>query len=209
MHMETSSRPGDYLTNETSIDKRTKLFHKYVYPYKNLIYHICIKHTASYENISDNYNEVLVNFFKYVDTYDTSKPIKTWIYAVTVRLVYDLESKRKRFQRTGDVGEIPIEQVVSDEVLSDDGISANAMTLENYRELYSDEVLFALDQLKPMYREPFLLQVAGYRLDEITEILHQNGSMKNANIETTKSRIFLAKKQLRELLTRDGERKTD
>lgn len=205
--MEQKNRADNYLTDNKSIEKRTQLFYKYVYPYKNLIFHICIKHTASYEDVRDNYNEVLVNFYKYVDTYDTSKSIKTWIYAVTVRLVYDLETRRKRFQRTGDVGDISVEQIVSDELLDEDGPSANAMTLENYQELYSDEVLYALDRIRPMYREPFLLQVAGYRLDEITEILHQQGSMKNANIETTKSRIFLAKKRLRELLTRDGKRK--
>lgn len=207
--MEPKNRADNYLTDNKSVEKRTQLFYKYVYPYKNLIFHICIKHTASYEDVRDNYNEVLVNFYKYVDTYDTSKAIKTWIYAVTVRLVYDLETRRKRFQRTGDVGDIPIEQIVSDELLDEDEPSANAMTLENYQELYSDEVLYALDNIRPMYREPFLLQVAGYRLDEITEILYQQGSMKNANIETTKSRIFLAKKRLRELLTRDGKRKED
>lgn len=205
--MKQKNRADNYLTDSNSIEKRTQLFYQYVYPYKNLIFHICIKHTASYEDVRDNYNEVLVNFYKYVDTYDTSKAIKTWIYAVTVRLVYDLETKRKRFQRTGDIGNIPIEQIVSDELLDEDGLSANAMTLENYQALYSDEVLSALDHIRSMYREPFLLQVAGYSLDEITEILYQQGSIKNANIETTKSRIFLAKKRLRELLTRDGKRK--
>lgn len=205
--MKHKNRADNYLTDSNSIEKRTQLFYQYVYPYKNLIFHICIKHTASYEDVRDNYNEVLVNFYKYVDTYDTSKAIKTWIYAVTVRLVYDLETKRKRFQRTGDIGNIPIEQIVSDELLDEDGLSANAMTLENYQALYSDEVLSALDRIRSMYREPFLLQVAGYSLDEITEILYQQGSIKNANIETTKSRIFLAKKRLRELLTRDGKRK--
>lgn len=205
--MKSKNRAENYLVDKKSIDERTQLFYKYVYPYKNLIFHICIKHTASYENVRDNYNEVLVNFYKYVDTYDTSKSVKTWIFAVTVRLVYDLETKRKRFLRTGDVGDLDIDQITSDELLEEDGICANAMALDNYRELYSDEILHALDQIKTMYREPFLLQVAGYRLDEITEILHQKGGMKNANIETTKSRIFLAKRKLRELLTRDGKKK--
>ena len=81
------------------------------------------------------------------------------------------------------------------------------MTEDNYEDLYSDDILQALQLLKPKYREPFLYQLAGYRLDEITDMLYANGSLKNNNIETTKGRIFLAKKQLRELLTRDGERR--
>ena len=107
--MKSKNRAENYLVDKKSIDERTQLFYKYVYPYKNLIFHICIKHTASYENVRDNYNEVLVNFYKYVDTYDTSKSVKTWIFAVTVRLVYDLETKRKRFLRTGDVGDLDID----------------------------------------------------------------------------------------------------
>lgn len=198
---------SNYLTDEESIKTRTALFNKYVYPYRNLIYHICIKNTASEDNIRDNYNEVLLNFYKYVCTYDPARSVKTWIYAVTTRCVFDLEGKRSRFKRTGDVGVVDIEEL-ADELLDETEVSANSIGLDNYRDLFSDEVLFALEKLKPMYRDPLLLQVSGYRLDEITVILHKKGSLKAANIETTKSRIFLAKKQLRELLTRDGKRKT-
>lgn len=200
------SELSNYLTDEESIKTRTALFNKYVYPYRNLIYHICIKNTAAEDDIRDNYNEVLLNFYKYVCTYDPSRSVKTWIYAVTSRCIFDLESKRHRFRRTGEVGCVDIEQL-SDELLDEDELSGNCISLDNYQELFSDEVLCALQMLKPMYRDPLLLQVSGYKLDEITEMLHKQGSLKAPNIETTKSRIFLAKKQLRELLTRDGKRK--
>ena len=45
--------------------------------------------TYNQEDIEDNYLEALANFFKYMDSYDPARPVKTWIYAVTKRLVAD------------------------------------------------------------------------------------------------------------------------
>ena len=196
----------EYLMDEESIRLRTRLFYKYVYPHRNLIYHLCIKYTADREFIADNYNEVLLNFYKYIHTYDESRPIKTWLYSVTVRYIYDLENKKRKFSRAGEVGVLDVNNI-ADNVVDDDDRESKVMTEDNYEDLYSDDILQALQLLKPKYREPFLYQLAGYRLDEITDMLYANGSLKNNNIETTKGRIFLAKKQLRELLTRDGERR--
>lgn len=204
--MDKSSEISNYLTDEASIEKRTALFNKYVYPYRNLIYHICTKNTGNQDNIRDNYNEVLINFYKYVSSYNPQLSIKTWIYAVATRCLFCIENKRNRFQRTGDVGAIDLDQI-ADSVLDEDDQTANHISLDNYRELFSDDVLSTLESLKPTYREALILQLAGYKLEEITKILHEKGSLKSANVETTKSRIFLAKKQLRELLTRDGKRK--
>lgn len=92
---------SSYLYDEESIQTRTALFYKYVYPYKNLIYHICIKYTHARDDIADNYNEVLINFFRYVASYDPKREVKTWIYSVTVRMLADLERKNARFQREG------------------------------------------------------------------------------------------------------------
>lgn len=197
---------SNYLTDEKSIKTRTALFNKYVYPHRNLIYHICIKNTNLEDNIQDNYNEVLLNFFKYVSSYNPERPIKTWIYAVASRCIFELESKRNQFKRTGEVGAIDIEEM-ADKLIDDYEINANHIGTDNYRELFSDEILSALEEIKPMYRFPLLLQISGYKLDEITNIMYKSKLLKTPNVETTKSRIFLAKKQLRELLTRDGKRK--
>lgn len=73
--------------------------------------------------------------------------------------------------------------------------------MENYRSFYSDKILNALDQLNPIYKEAFLLSIMGYSLKEIVEITHTNKNLKNPNIETVKSRIHIARKQLQTLLT--------
>ncbi|CDN31828.1 hypothetical protein BN938_1748 [Mucinivorans hirudinis] len=83
------------------------------------------------------------------------------------------------------------------------------MGLDNFREHYNDEILEALDALPEIHREALLLQQAGYRMDEIVEISYQNGNLKTKNSETIKSRIFLAKKNMRDVLTVDGRLKKE
>lgn len=83
----------------------------------------------------------------------------------------------------------------------------NAMGMENYREFCNDDILNALDSLKPIYREALLLQQAGYKLEEIVEISYRNGNMKSRSLDTMKSRIFLAKQQMRKHITPDGEKR--
>ena len=83
------------------------------------------------------------------------------------------------------------------------------MGIDNYRELYNDDILYALDRLKPSYKRAFLLQQAGYKLKEIVDIEYANGTLKAKNIDTIKSRLFLARQTLKEVLTRDGERRKE
>lgn len=191
--------------SEISVARRTILFDQYVVPHKNLIYKLCIKYTANQSDIDDNYVEVLANFFKYIETYDPQKSIQTWLHIVTKRYIVDADSKRANFKRSEDFDVSDF----SSTVLADDEVSGNCMSLDNYKQLYNDDVLDALESLKPIYREALLLQQAGYKLHEIMEISYKNGNLKTKNIETVKSRLFLAKQQMRSLIDRDGEKRTN
>ena len=168
-------------------------------------YKLCIKYTANPEDIDDNYVEVLTNFFKYIETYDPTKSIQTWLHIVTKRYIIDADSKRSHMKfsdnlKVSDIG---------DTILDDDEINANCMSVENYRQYYNDDILEALDSLEPIYKEALLLQQAGYKLHEIMDITYKSGSLKTRNIETVKSRLFLAKKKMRKMINRDGEKRTN
>lgn len=185
------------------IELRTELFNRYILPNRNLVYRLCIRYTYLQENIADNYNEVLVNFFKYITTYDSRRSIQTWIHIVTKRFVMEQNRRHGRLPVSENVNVCSLVSTLSDE----DETHGNAMGMENYREFYNDEILRALDSLKPIYREALLLQQAGYKLEEIVEISYRNGRMKSRSLDTMKSRIFLAKQQMRKLITPDGERR--
>jgi RNA polymerase sigma factor (sigma-70 family) len=201
--VETNKQKTGQVIDDESVKKRTALFKRYVLPHKNLVYKLCIRYSYSSADIEDNYNEVLINFFKYIETYDPSRSIQTWLHIVTKRFVHDLNTHRSSYKTTDDVDVAEIAGSVIDE----SGTSENCMGIDNYRLWFNDDVLEALDGLKPIYREALLLQQAGYKLEEIMEISYKNGHLKAKNIETVKSRLFLAKQQMRKLITRDGERR--
>jgi len=146
--------------------------------------------------------------YKYIETYDSNRSIQTWLHIVTKRCVVDLDQKRQKQQsmwnRDNDADTYSADCDMDDT----EHTSYRAMSLDNYREFYNDDILDALDQLKPSYKRALLLQQAGYKLKEIAEIEYKNGALESRNIETVKSRLFLARQQLQQLLTRDGNRRT-
>lgn len=203
--METTTPNADSINNEESVARRTILFERYVLPHINLIYTLCIRYSFSSDDVDDNYNEVLVNFFKYIETYDPNRSIQTWLHIVTKRFVFDLNIRKSHYKKTDDVDIT----TVPDNMPEDNGVSGNYMGMENYEQYYNDDILDALNQIKPIYREALLLQQAGYKLHEIMEITYKNGTLKAKNIDTVKSRLFLAKQQMRNLINRDGEARAE
>lgn len=197
--------PTDKALDPDSVKRRTALFYKYVWPHRNLVYSLCIRYTYCQEDVADNYNEVLINFFKYIETYDPTRSIQTWLHIVTKRYVSDLNHRNSQFKRSDDVNV----QEIEGDLLAEDNFPSTVMGLDNYRELYNDDILRALDSLRPIYREALLLQQAGYKLNEIMEITYRRGSLRSRNIETVKSRLFLAKQQMRKLITRDGDQRKE
>ena len=189
-----------------TIAKRNELFQKHVAPYFKMIYKLCIQYTSCPEDVEENYNEVLVNFYRGIETYDPNRSILTWLHIVTKRHVFELDRRRRRRILRDDDHDI---DTYRDMLANNGKPSANLMGLENYREFYSDEILEVLDMMKPIHRDALLLQQAGYSLKEIAEIEHDRGTLKSHNIETIKSRLFLARQFMKNHLTRDGKRKVD
>ena len=187
-----------------SVIRRTALFSKYILPNINMVYKLCIKYSFDKASIRDNYNECLANFYRYMDTYDENKSIQTWIHIIVKRFLINHERDKRRLKSTDDV----LAEELEDELETDNKQNYKYMTPENYRVMYSDDVLWALDQLKPIYKDALILQQAGHNLKEIVEICYQNGTLDSKNMDTIKSRLFLARQQLQTLLTRDGKRRS-
>lgn len=203
---EATGERIDHEINPEVSARRNALFDKYISPYKNMIYKLCIKYSDKSEDVEENYTIVLTTLFRGIETYDPSREIKTWIHIVTKRQVFEINRKRAQDDNRDRDHDV---HAVCDNILDDDRISANCMCLENYRELYNDDILAALDAMKPMYKDALLLQMAGYSLQEIADIEFEKGNLSSRNIDTVKSRLFLARQYMRDKITRDGKRKTD
>ena len=174
----------------------TALFQKYVLPYQKMIYIICLQRTINKQYVEDNYSDVLINLYKYVDTYDSSKSIKAWLYTVTLRLIIALNRKQSKLNISRNV------DIENAACCGDSGaMNYCFFDADRYRDFYSDEVIWALGKLSPIHRETLLLHQAGYKMTEIAEIAFQNGTLQSKNPKTIKSRLFFAKKHMKDLLT--------
>lgn len=192
-------------TDPRTVATRNALYEKYVAPYYNMIYKLCMNYTYEQANIQENYNEVLINFYRRIETYDPNRSIHTWLHIVTKRQVAELERRRKRHNNKNHDHDIEDFDEYAETYLEP---SSNSMGVHNYRDLYNDEILAVLDTMKSIHKDALLLQEAGYSLKEIAEIEYKKGTLKSHNIETVKSRLFLARQYLKKHLTRDGKRKT-
>ena len=131
----------------------------------------------------------------------------------------ELERRRKRhdnknydksieaYEDCGD--EAVLRPHIFNAVTSKESVGSNCMGLDNYRQFYNDDILDVLDSMKSIHRDAILLQEAGYSLKEIADIEFKKGTLKSHNIETVKSRLFLARQFLKKNLTRNGERIAD
>lgn len=209
--METAHGAGDNgraVSDETAA-RRKALFDQYVMPYHRMIYKLCMRYTFDASDTTENYWDVLTNMYKYIETYDPNRPVRTWLHIVTKRCVFELDRRRQRhYERRNRDKDIETYESEEDYAEVEATESCDTVDISNYRELYDDDIVYALEQLKPSYRRALLLQQAGYKLKEIAEIEYRNGALDSRNIETVKSRLFLARQQLQQLLTRDGKRRT-
>lgn len=191
----------DHEKDPEVIEKRTRLFNLYVKPNYNMIYKLCIKYSFSSLTVEENYNEVLVNFYRRIETYNPARPLLTWLHIVTKRMVWDLENKRRKHDNKND--DLSIEAY--EDILYPDGATSSMLNIDNYQDYYNDDILAALDEMNPIHRDALLLQESGYSLKEIAKIEYEKGTLKKPNIETIKSRLLLARKFLKSRINRDGE----
>jgi len=164
-------------------------------PNEGLIKKICLELTNNPSNVDDHFQECLVNLFRYIHTYDPDRKLLTWIYICTKRHVIELEKKVARYKEDLiEPAKVHNKFTIIDDV-------SNELTMENYTNELSDECIVALDSMQPIYKNTFLMKLMGYKLKEIMDHEYKNGNLKHRNIETVKSRLFLARKHLQRHLS--------
>ncbi len=185
------------------IARRTDLFNKHIKPFTNMIYKLCKEYSWSPNNVEENYSEVMINFYRRIETYDASRPIRAWIHTCVKHQVWACEKQRQAHNNKDYDNDI---ESYKDELLAEDHISNNILGVNNWRQLYNSDIVEVLEELKPRHRDALILQESGYSLKEIAEIEFAKGSLKSPNIETIKSRLRLARQYLKNNITKDGQR---
>ncbi len=197
-------RNGKPILNGKDPKVNNALFEKYIIPNYNMVLSLTRKYTDRPENVDENFVTVLTEFYKYIQSYNPEMPLHTWIHICTRRCCQE-QNKRRFDQNSRRSDNNPLSSKIAQEHIMEN----NAFADIDMSNCLSDEIISALRMIQPHRLSAFILQVQGYTIKEITEIEYMRGHLKRKNEENVKSRIFQARKELKDLLNRDGTLKSE
>jgi RNA polymerase sigma-70 factor (ECF subfamily) len=139
--------------------------------------------TLNTEDAKDLMQETLLKALRYRDKFQDQTNLKAWMYTIMKNTFINEYRRRKRT-----------------DVIFDDTPENYFLNIGKNRGYVSPESVFshkemlnAVDELEPEYKTPFQRHVDGFKYKEIADEL-------NLPIGTVKSRIFLARKKLMDML---------
>ncbi len=199
MSQKANKRIGNNAINgksELTDDERLELFNKLIKPNFDLIKSLCTYYTNKVQDVDENYNTVLYDFYRYIHTYNPQKSLKTWIHIVVRNSTWKANKMRAK-----DSSMISDTKFVSvDDVDSIDDASDIDLSLRFFTDKISDEVYDALLKLPTLKLSAFLLHLQGYADEEIARIEYRKGRLSKMSISIVKNRIWTARVQLKKLL---------
>ncbi len=145
--------------------------------YSPYVYRTALLLTKSEALADDVTQETFIKVFKKYHSFDSAKPIKPWIYKITVNTFRNMYRRQKWLKFIGLIPDLPSE---------DNTVERSILRGEQYRELCNE-----IDLLSAKNREVIVLYYfADLKLSEIALVL-------DIPIGTCKSRINRALTQLR------------
>lgn len=143
---------------------------------------VCLRYANNYDDALDILHEGFIKIFKHISKYKVGTSLGSWVRRIMVNTSIDYYRKVNR-RRTED-----LETAYNVSITEEDAIS----------KLSSQEILKALHQLTPSYRQVFNLYVIdGYSHKEVAEILHISES-------TSRSNLVKARTKLKQILLKKG-----
>ena len=140
---------------------------------------ICLRYTSSTEEAEEVLNEGFLKVFVNLKSYDIAFPFKAWLRTIMINTAISYYRKNKKH--------------------SDDRIALEDAPNLHFDEdildqITADEVLELIQQLKPLYKNVFLLHaVEGYNHREIAEMLELNEA-------TVRSQYIRARFKIQDLI---------
>ncbi|NME70183.1 RNA polymerase sigma factor [Flammeovirga aprica] len=142
-----------------------------------------MKLTKDHSNAKDLIQETMLKAFSNKEKFTTGSNLKAWVFTImknTFLTDYQKTSRRKTFIDT-----------------TDNLHFINSTNIEQKNAAYSnfamDDIQAAIEDLEDIYKRPFVMYFRGFKYHEISERL-------NIPIGTVKNRIFLARKELKQIL---------
>ncbi len=149
--------------------------------FQSMLYSFAYKLTGDFTDAQDLYQETAVKVLKNADKFRQGTNFKAWSSTIMRNIFINNYRKKKR------------RGVIVDSTDNNYYINSGDQTVVNggARNLRMEELMEMVDDLPENLRTPFMMSYQGFKYDEIAEQL-------DAPLGTIKSRIFFARKTLRE-----------
>ncbi|MBS1772990.1 MAG: RNA polymerase sigma factor [Bacteroidetes bacterium] len=141
--------------------------------------------TKDVEDAKDLFQETMMRALIYRDKYQFGTNLKGWLHTIMRNVFINNYRRSKKFR------------TISAEKIAEGNVYDQRTTIHNegFQNVRHNEVKKAIDELPEIFRLCFELYYAGYKYQEIAEIINQP-------LGTVKSRIHFARKTLMEKLER-------
>ena len=150
--------------------------------------HYAYQLTRNVEDTNDLVQDTLLKAFTYQDKFTDGTNLKGWLYTIMKNTF--INNYRRMVKRNTFI----------DQTENDYYLDSESLSVKNQGEMkfILNDIEEAIDELPISLKKPFTMNVSGFKYHEIAEILH-------IPIGTVKTRIFVAKRQLREKLNNYGK----
>jgi RNA polymerase sigma-70 factor, ECF subfamily len=146
-----------------------------------------IRLTGDVTDAEDLIQETMFRALSNEERFQTGTNLKAWLFTIMKNIF--INNYRKKVKRNTIVD-------TTDNMFY---INSSAETVnDGERSFVMNDIMQAIQKLSPDFRVPFLMHYKGYKYHEIAEKL-------NLPLGTVKSRIFFARKELKEQLAVYGE----
>ncbi|WP_343700479.1 RNA polymerase sigma factor [Chitinophaga sp.] len=138
---------------------------------------ICLRYASNKNEAIEILNDGFLKIFNHINSYDTSRPFKSWLSKIMANTAIDHLRSRKKISFAEDISQAYDLGVTDDKALD---------------KLSYDEILLLVQNLPPAYKTVFNLYVMeGFQHQEIAAML-------GISEGTSKSNLFKAKRILKE-----------
>lgn len=158
-------------------------FNNMVIQYTNPLFGFAKNLTKDHNDANDLLQETRLKAIKYKDKFKEGTNIKAWLFTIMKNTFINNYRKKKK------------KNTMFDATPNDYFINSTDHTVDNagVSDVKLEEIHKAVQNLPEEYRIPFMSYFEGYKYQEIADEL-------NLPLGTVKSRIFLARKELKESL---------
>jgi len=161
----------------------TQEFLQRINEYENLLFSFALRLTRTRNDAEDLMQETKIKAFRHKNRFQPGTNFKGWISTIMRNTFINQYRKMKTRRHINQ----PVEDMTT--FLENSNIISNA----GEHNLRMEELHRLLSTMSDIYREPFMMFFQGYGYKEIAEHFQ-------IPIGTVKSRIFLARKKMKELL---------